>query len=147
MPSPSLTELPAQAATAQWQIEGATASLSLTGHLNAHTLGGLWRDCQLRQAAWLANTGRQAALTIDLQQVSYLDGAAIAFLIDMQHTQQAAGGTATLVNLDARYQPLIQQYQPFDNLFPKPDGNHHTHTSLVERVGKATFDLAEAAGT
>lgn len=147
MPSPSLTELPAQAATAQWQIEGATASLSLTGHLNAHTLGGLWRDCQLRQAAWLANTGRQAALTIDLQQVSYLDGAAIAFLIDMQHTQQAAGGTATLVNLDARYQPLIQQYQPFDNLFPKPDGNHHTHTSLVERVGKATFDLAEDART
>jgi phospholipid/cholesterol/gamma-HCH transport system permease protein len=65
----------------------------------------------------------------------------------MQHTQQAAGGTATLVNLDARYQPLIQQYQPFDNLFPKPDGNHHTHTSLVERVGKATFDLAEDART
>ena len=130
---------PLEHADAVWQADGAQARLTLSGHFNAHTLGnGLWSSARNDQSIWLggdANAAKGKQLTIDLAQVSYLDGAGIAFLIDLQNAQQVAGGRVTLQNLDARYEPLLAQYQPIDTLFPKPDTNHHESLSLVLRVG------------
>ena len=134
-----------QAAFADWQSSGNCATLTLKGHFNAHTLGGLWSRARHDQSTWLSNAGAASQLTIDLQQVTYLDGAGIAFLIDLQHTQEASGGTVTLLNLDKRYEPLLQEYQPIDTLFPAPDTNHHAHTNLIERIGKGAYELAEDA--
>ena len=134
-----------QLALADWQSAGTNATLKLSGHFNAHTLSGLWSQTKKKQQAWLASAGPASQLTIDLAQVNYLDGAGIAFLIDLKHTQAAAGGTVTLENLDPRYEPLIQQYQPIETLFPVHDGNHHAHISLVERIGKGVYELAEDA--
>jgi len=147
MTEPSLT-LPSpndQNALADWQSTGVRATLKLTGHFNAHTLGGLWSKTRNDQTTWLANAGASSQLTIDLSQVSYLDGAGIAFLLDLKHAQETASGTLTLANLDARYEPLIQQYQPIASLFPAANGNHHNHTSLAERVGRGVYELAEDA--
>jgi phospholipid/cholesterol/gamma-HCH transport system permease protein len=135
------TALPApqENANAFWQTDAAQARLTLSGHFNAHTLGhGLWSRTRNDQSTWLggdANTAKGKQLTIDLAQVSYLDGAGIAFLIDLQNAQQVAGGTVTLQNLDTRYEPLLAQYQPINSLFPKPDTNHHESQSLILRVG------------
>jgi len=142
-PIPSATDAPNT--LADWHCEGSVATLNLSGHLNAHTLSGLWSKAKNDQSTWLAQSGPNSRLTIDLQQVTYLDGAGIAFIIDLTHSQEAAGGTLTLANLDARYQPLIDQYQPINNLFPAPDTNHHAHTNLIERLGRGAYELAEDA--
>ena len=140
---PSATDAPY--ALADWHCEGSVATLKLSGHLNAHTLSGLWSKAQNDQSAWLAQSGPNSRLTIDCQQVTYLDGAGIAFIIDLTHSQEAAGGTLALANLDARYQPLIDQYQPINDLFPAPNTNHHAHTNLIERLGRGAYELAEDA--
>lgn len=134
-----------QTASAVWQLAGSLATLSLTGHFNAHTLGGLWSKTREEQNTWLANAGSNSQLTVDLANVTYLDGAGIAFVIDLTHAQASASGSFTLANLDARYQPLIDQYQPIASLFPEPDANHHTHTSLIERTGKGMYEIADDA--
>ena len=142
VPAPTATEH----ADALWKTDGSQAQLTLLGHFNAHTLGNdLWTRTQAAQMAWLSDNGQGKALTIDLAQVTYLDGAGIAFLIDLQHTQQAAGGTATLQHLDPRYQPLLAQYAPINNLFPVPDSNHHTSQSLAVRVGQGAEALLNDA--
>ncbi|MFM7123346.1 MAG: ABC transporter permease [Fluviibacter sp.] len=132
-------------ALADWHCDAGVATLTLSGHFNAHTLGGLWSKTKTDQLNWLAQSGTGSHLTINLQQVTYLDGAGIAFIIDLEHAQEAANGKLSLVNLDARFQPLIDQYQPIKNLFPPADTNHHAHTSLVERLGRGVYELAEDA--
>ncbi|MGV0954660.1 MAG: ABC transporter permease [Fluviibacter sp.] len=134
-----------ETAQADWQVQSSMATLTLSGHFNVHTLSGLWTRIRSDQNRWLTTAGAQGQLTIDLKEVSYLDGAGTAFLIDLHHAQKAAGGSVTLVNLAARYEPILAQYQPFDTLFPPPDGDHHAHDSLIERVGKETYELAEDA--
>ena len=143
---PEIPTIPAPTATehadALWKTDGSQAQLTLLGHFNAHTLGNdLWTRTQAAQMAWLSDNGQGKALTIDLAQVTYLDGAGIAFVIDLQHAQQAAGGTATLQNLEPRYQPLLAQYQPIGTLFPTADGNHHASQSLAVRVGQGAETL------
>ena len=149
MPDTTITTAPTSAiehADAVWQADGAEARLTLSGHFNAHTLGnGLWTRSRTAQTTWLSGNGQGKSLTIDLAQVTYLDGAGIAFVIDMQHGQQAAGGTVTLQHLDTRYEPLLAQYQPIDNLFPVPDTNHHASLSLAVRVGRGTEAVLDDA--
>ena len=138
-----------EVADAHWQADGAQACLTLSGHFNAHTLGGgLWSRTRAAQDQWLGDTGTTKSgktLTIDLAQVRYLDGAGIAFLIDLQHAQEAVGATATLLHLDKRYEPLLAQYQPVSDLYPVPDTNHHSSLSLVVRVGHGTEQVIQDA--
>lgn len=128
----------AQAKTV-WQIDGTQGRLTLSGYFNAHTLDhGVWSNNRATQTEWLGDSGNGKQLTIDLTQVTYLDGAGIAFLIDIQHAQETAGGTVALHGLNDRYKPLLAQYQPINNLFPIPDTNHHSSLSLVVRIGHGT---------
>jgi len=133
-------------AAADLQANGALARLILSGHFNAHTLGnGLWTSTRTAQTEWLGDTGNGKTLSVDLAAVSYLDGAGIAFLIDLQHAQEAAGGKLTLLNLDKRYDPLLAQYQPINNLFPAPNTDHHTSKSTLIRLGQGTESLINDA--
>ena len=135
-----------EGADAQWQADGVQARLILSGHFNAHTLGGgLWSRTRAAQDQWLSVTAQGKVLTIDLAQVRYLDGAGIAFLIDLQHAQEAAGAKATLLHLDKRYEPLLAQYQPVSDLFPVSDTNHHSSQSLVVRIGQGTEHVIQDA--
>lgn len=147
MTAPHLSTSPSdnQSAFADWKSSGNRATLTLSGHFNAHTLGRLWSSARNDQASWLLNAGAGSQLTINLKEVAYLDGAGIAFLIDLQHSQEVSGGTVILLNLDKRYEPLLQEYQPINTLFPPPDTNHHAHTNLIERIGKGAYELAEDA--
>ena len=133
-------------AAADLQTNGALARLILSGHFNAHTLGnGLWTSTRTAQTEWLGDTGNGKTLSVDLAAVSYLDGAGIAFLIDLQHAQEAAGGKLTLLNLNKRYDPLLAQYQPINNLFPAPNTDHHTSKSTLIRLGQGTESLINDA--
>lgn len=99
-------------------IDGARAQLSLKGHIDVYALGGNWTIARQDQDRWLAQSVSNKTLEVDASQVTYLDGAGVAFLIDLQAAQEKAGAAFTLQGLDPRYLPLLHQFDPIGKLFP-----------------------------
>ena len=125
-------------------VDAANAKILLSGTVNVYTLGGIWAEVQSSHNAWLAQGNASAKiLTFDASQVVSLDGAGIAFLIDVQEAQQKVGGAFTLTGLDARYQPLLKEFDPISNLFPTPVVK--PQRSFIVSTGMATRNLLEDA--
>jgi phospholipid/cholesterol/gamma-HCH transport system permease protein len=96
-----------------WKVmDGAHAQLVLRGRIDVYVLGGNWTTVRQNQDAWLGQSPGQKTLSVDASQVEYLDGAGIAFLIDLHRAQEKQGGVFTLTGLDRRYLPLLQQFDP-----------------------------------
>ena len=89
---------------ATWTLsDAANAKVALSGKVDVYSLGLIWAQIRSAQNVWLAQgAANSKTLTFDASKVDSLDGAGIAFLIDLQEAQQKAGGTFTLVGLDAR---------------------------------------------
>ena len=123
-------------------IDATNAKILLNGKVDVYTLGGVWTEIQEAQNTWLAQGNASSkTLTFDASQVSSLDGAGMAFLIDIQESQQKVGGTFTLVGLDARYQPLLKEFDPITNLFPTPAVK--PQRSFIVSTGMATQNLLD----
>ena len=143
--SASVVSSPPVAAWAQ--LDASHAKITLNGNVNTYSLGGVWTQMQEAQNAWLAkiatNDLKNATLTFEASQVTYMDGAAIAFLIDTQEIQEKAGAQFDLQGLQPRYQPLLKELQPIDKLFPvsavKPK------QSLIVSTGIAAQNLLDDA--
>ena len=89
-------------------MDGTHAQLVLRGRIDVYALGGTWTAVRQNQDAWLGQLPGSKTLSVDASQVEYLDGAGVAFLIDLQATQQNSGSTFALTGLDKRYLPLLQ---------------------------------------
>jgi len=124
-------------------VDAANAKILLSGTVNVYTLGGVWAEVQSSHNAWLAQGNASKTLIFDASQVVSLDGAGIAFLIDVQEAQQKVGGAFTLTGLDARYQPLLKEFDPISNLFPTPVVK--PQRSFIVSTGMATRNLLEDA--
>jgi phospholipid/cholesterol/gamma-HCH transport system permease protein len=46
-----------------------------------------------------------------------LDGAGVAFIIDLQHAQEQAHGTCQIRDLPEKFLTLLQQFQPLEKFF------------------------------
>ncbi len=104
----------------------------------------MWTDICQKQSAWLGQSnGKNQSLVFDASKVSSLDGSAFAFLIDIEETQKKAGGQFDIRGLDPKYQPLLREFDPIDNLFPAPTAK--SKTSFVVSAGMAAQDLLEDA--
>ena len=99
-------------------IDGTHAQLVLQGRIDVYTLGGNWTVARQNQDAWLGQSSAHKTLSVDASQVDYLDGAGVAFLIDLHANQEKKGAAFTLLGLDKRYLPLLQQFDPIGKLFP-----------------------------
>lgn len=120
-----------------WKVLDATrAQIALKGHIDVYALGGNWTIARGEQDVWLAQTAASKTLKVDASQVEYLDGAGVAFLIDLQAAQQNKGGTFSLEGLDARYLPLLHQFDPIGKLFPKP--TPAPKEGLITSVGRSS---------
>ena len=125
-------------------IDNTNAKVSLSGKVDVYSLGVIWGQIRVSQNTWLAQgDAKSKVLTFDASQVTSLDGAGIAFLIDLEEAQQKAGGTFTLVGLDARYQPLLKEFDPITNLFPVPAVK--PKTSFIVSTGMATQNFLDDA--
>lgn len=133
------------APVAVWsQIDASHAQVTLSGAVNVYSLAGVWSDVRVKQAAWLAQGGGNTqSLLFDASKVSSLDGSAFAFLIDVQEAQQKAGGQFDLRGLDARYQPLLREFDPISNLFPVPAAKQKR--SFVVSTGMAAKNFLDDA--
>lgn len=126
---------------AKWvQVDPETAKVIVTGKVNVYTLANVWTQMRTQQDAWLKTPG-QHNLTFDASAISSLDGAGIAFLIDLEEKQQSSGGKFSIVGLDARYQPLLKEFDPISNLFPVPTAK--PRRSFVVSTGMAAQNLID----
>ena len=133
------------APVAVWsQADASHAQVSLSGAVNVYSLAGVWTDIREKQRLWLGQGNAQShSLVFDASKVSSLDGSAFAFLIDVQEAQQKAGGQFAIQGLDPKYQPLLHEFDPINNLFPVPTPK--PKSSFVVSVGMAAQDLLEDA--
>ena len=133
------------APVAVWsQADASHAQVSLSGAVNVYSLAGVWTDIREKQRLWLGQGNAQShSLVFDASKVRSLDGSAFAFLIDVQEAQQKAGGQFAIQGLDPKYQPLLHEFDPINNLFPVPTPK--PKSSFVVSVGMAAQDLIEDA--
>ena len=133
------------APVAVWsQADASHAQVSLSGAVNVYSLAGVWTDIREKQRLWLGQGNAQShSLVFDASKVSSLDGSAFAFLIDVQEAQQKAGGQFAIQGLDPKYQPLLHEFDPINNLFPPPTSK--PKSSFVVSIGMAAQDLIEDA--
>jgi phospholipid/cholesterol/gamma-HCH transport system permease protein len=145
MDFPKSTPLPSPAPVATWtSSDAASAKIVLGGKVDVYSLGGVWAQIRGLQNNWLAQgAANSKTLTFDASKVDSLDGAGIAFLIDLQEAQQKAGGIFTLVGLDPRYQPLLNEFDPISNLFPAPV--IRPQRSFIVSTGLATKNFLDDA--
>ena len=64
-----------------------TLTLSIAGHLDASTMGSLWR-----QAMQMLGQERPARLVIDASGISYCDGAGVALLLQLRSAKRRPEG-------------------------------------------------------
>ena len=136
---------PPQALPAALTIQNDShASLVLRGTLDIYALGAVWSPIRTAQNTWLATgASKQKILEVDAAQIESLDGAGIAFLIDVQEAQMNAKAEFVMPNLAARYQPLLKQFDPITNLFPAPQVVQAQ--SPIVAAGKAAYSLWQDA--
>ena len=131
------------APVAIWSQTDAThAQVTLSGVVNVYSLAGVWSDIRQKQSLWLGSENTQAhSLVFDASKVISLDGSAFAFLIDIEESQKNAGGQFDIQGLDPKYQPLLHEFDPIQNLFPVP--SQKQKPNLVVSIGMAAQDLID----
>ncbi|SNX28416.1 phospholipid/cholesterol/gamma-HCH transport system permease protein [Polynucleobacter meluiroseus] len=133
------------APVAVWQQKDSKqAQVALSGQINVYTLAGVWTDIIQKQALWLEQGGsNDQSLVFDASKVSFLDGAGIAFLIDVEEAQKKAGGQFEIQGLDPKYGPLLKEFEPINQLFPTP--TNKPKRSFIVSTGMATQNLLDDA--
>jgi len=129
---------------AKWiAVDSENAKVILSGKVDVYSLANIWTQVRAEQDTWLQNSSSNHSLIFDASQVIKLDGAGIAFLIGVEEAQQKSGGKFDLVGLDARYQPLLKEFDPIVNLFPIPAVK--PKQSFVVSTGMAAQNLIDDA--
>ena len=130
---------------AVWSLTDANnAKVLLNGNVNVYTLGGVWAQILDSQDAWLKQgDSKSKSLTFDASKVTFLDGAGIAFLIGVEEAQTRSGAKFNVLGLDARYEPLLNEFNPISNLFPVPVVK--PKRSFVVSTGMAVQNLIDDA--
>jgi len=126
------------------QTDANNAKVQVGGNVNVYSLGGIWTQIRDSQDSWLKQgDSKSKSLIFDASKVTFLDGAGIAFLIGIEEAQATAGAKFDLVGLDARYEPLLKEFNPISNLFPIPAVK--PQRSFVVSTGMATQNLIDDA--
>ncbi|CAM3767558.1 ABC transporter permease [Polynucleobacter brandtiae] len=129
------------------QTDAHIAKVVLSGKIDVYSLGGIWTQISAAQTAWLGSVDKSDApektLTFDGSQIASIDGAGIAFLIDLERAQQEAGGKFEVIGLDARFQPMLHAFDPINLLFPAP--TIEPKRNFIVSTGMATQNLIDDA--
>ena len=111
-----------------------TLTLLMRDRLDANTTGKLWRDAQ-----HLLEQSNPIRVVIDASEVSYCDGAGVAFIVKLQHYQARTGGEVTIHGLREEFRRLLDIYGQIS--IAPPPGRRRERLSVVEQVGYAALGL------
>ena len=133
----STTTTTSSTPVASWQASGLTACVTLSGRISADTLGLTWQEVRDRQIQWLEQGRETKTLQINGAAINYIDGAGLAFLIDLQHAQALHGGAIELQGFSTTHQNQLKRFAPFEKLFPKEDAV--PDEGVLVKTGKAAI--------
>jgi phospholipid/cholesterol/gamma-HCH transport system permease protein len=112
----------------------ATLTLLLTGRLDANTTGRLWREAQ-----HILEETKPIRVVIDASEVTYCDGAGVAFIVKLQQYQVRTGGDMTIHGLQEEFRRLLDIYGQIS--IEPPPGRRRESLSVVEQVGHAALGV------
>ena len=112
----------------------ATLTLLLKGRLDANTTGRLWREAQ-----HIFEQSKPIRVVIDASEVSYCDGAGVAFIVKLQQYQARTGGDVTIHGLQEEFRRLLSIYGQIS--IDPPPGRRREPLSVVEQVGHAALGV------
>jgi phospholipid/cholesterol/gamma-HCH transport system permease protein len=112
---------------------GTPVRLALSGHLDAHSIAGVWGEARTALAQFPRDP-----VVVDAGLVNYCDGAGIALLVDLLRQPRQAGAQVRVEHLDPRYQALLDQFDPA--AFGAAHGHRRPPTPLTERLGRAASE-------
>jgi len=112
----------------------ATLTLLITGRLDANTIGRLWREAQ-----YILDQSKPIRVVIDASNVSYCDGAGVAFIVKLQQYQARTGGDVTIHGLQEEFRRLLDIYGQIS--IEPPPGRRREPLSVVEQVGQAALGV------
>jgi len=128
---------------AKWVlVDSENAKVLITGKVDVYSLTNVWTQIREQQDAWLKSSGSHT-LVFDATHIASRDVAGIAFLIDLEETQQKSGGKFSIVGLDPKYEPLLKEFDPIVNLFPVPKAT--LKSGFIIETGKVTQALLDDA--
>lgn len=112
----------------------ATLTLSITGRLDTNTTGRLWRE-----AMQVLQQSKPIRVVLDASEVSYCDGAGVAFIVTLQQHQANAGGDVIVQGLQEEFRRLLDIYGQISG--ESPPGRRREPLSFVEQVGQAALGV------
>lgn len=115
------------------------AKITLSGSISADSLGTIWQQIRNRQNQWLANDPSTKTLVLEGSQIDYLDGAGLAFMIDVCHAQQAVGAGVTLTGFKPSHESQLKRFAPFEKMFPATEAS--SEDSFIVKTGKAASNF------
>jgi phospholipid/cholesterol/gamma-HCH transport system permease protein len=111
-----------------------TLTLLIRGRLDANTTGRLWREAQ-----HILEQSKPIRVVIDASEVTYCDGAGVAFIVKLQQYQARTGGDVTIHGLQEEFRRLLGIYGQIS--IDPPPGRRREPLSVVEQVGHAAFGV------
>ena len=125
---------------ASWAAIGPhDAKITLSGRISADSLGTIWQQIRNQQNQWLANDPSTKTLVLEGSQIDYLDGAGLAFMIDVCHAQQAVGASVTLTGFKPGHELQLKRFAPFEKMFPATETG--SEDSFIVKTGKAASNF------
>jgi len=116
------------------ESDPADVKISFRDKMDFHTTADLWRRCMKIQARL-----RPKALTVDMHNVKYCDGAGIGLLVELKNRQHGEGHQFQVEGLDERLQKLMaiiveQPHKPKHKAEPLP-------YRVTVTIGRFTVDV------
>ena len=113
-----------------------TLKLVITGRLDAETTGHLWAQV-IKKIAEV----KPQMLGVDASGIEYCDGAGIALLLEIKHTQERNNRQVQIKGLRSEFEQLITLFDP--GKISEPGRKRASFMRFAEGVGQATVRLLQ----
>jgi len=108
----------------------------VTGRLDTETTGRFWS-----QVVRKITETRPELLIVEASGVEYCDGAGVALLLRLKHTQEENGRQIQIKGLQSQFEQLMALFDP--GRVEKTEQKNTSLTSFVEDTGQVTFRLLQ----
>jgi len=108
----------------------------VTGRLDTETTGRFWS-----QVVRKITETRPELLIVEASGVEYCDGAGVALLLRLKHTQEENGRQIQIKGLQSQFEQLMVLFDP--GRIEKTEQKNTSLTSFVEDTGQVTFRLLQ----
>lgn len=120
----------------QTSVDGDCLTITLPERLESKTINPFWQACMNAQ-----KVTNPKKLTLDASHTQYCDGTGIALLTELKQKQTANNSDCDILNLDTKFQTLLEQIVAKHKTTPKPPANDPFFTTVGKRYTSAMLSF------